>query len=43
MKFYHVYEKPYPQNESQLFYLFEKAKYSCGKNLLTEEFEHEFQ
>ena len=34
--------KSFPQYGSQ-FFLFEKAKYFCGKNLSTEEFCHELQ
>ena len=30
-------------NMAQFFYLLEKAKYFCGKNLSTKEFWHEFQ
>ena len=37
-----VYEKSYSQHGTQFFYLFEKARYFCGKKVLTEEFWHEF-
>ena len=36
MEFYHLHEKSNSQHGNQFFYLFEKAKYSCGKDLSTE-------
>ena len=35
--------KAIPQHETQLFYLFEKAKYFRGKNVSNEEFLHDFK
>ena len=36
-------KQSYPQHVSQFFYLLEKAKYFCAKNLSTKKFWHEFE
>ena len=43
IEFYQVYQKVISPTCESIFYLFEKARYFCAKNLSIEEFWHEFE